>query len=162
MGAPRRLRMARTAFFLLLAVLGLMPASLPAAPTTFEPVIGGALLCRDHIDPAYFKDYLIRFYKNPYKTEGEAYWFKPDPEQKLFDMVLTDIFVSTEDSRYAFLGVVVRENLADARKKMQDLKGIAFLPFSGESVLRSAQGSFLIEYSNGQAKLYCAKHRVSQ
>lgn len=144
----------------LLGMWAIAPAI--AAPTTFEPVIGSALLCQDQIDPAYFKDYLVRFYKNPYKTEGEAHWFKPDPEQKLYDMVLTDIFVSVEDSRYVFLGVVFRENLAAARKKMLDLKGIAFLPFSGEAVLRSAQGSFLIEYDKTQTKLYCVKHRVTQ
>ncbi len=130
-----------------------------AAPTTFDPVIGRALLCYDQIDPVYFKDYLIRFYKTPYKTEGEAYWFKPDPEQKLHDLTLADIFVSTEGSRYAFLGVVFKESLTEARKKMQDLKGISFLPFSGETVLRSAQGSFLLEYNNTQSKLYCLKHR---
>lgn len=130
-----------------------------AAPTTFDPVIGRALLCYDQIDPVYFKDYLTRFYKNPYKTEGEAYWFKPDSEQRLYDLTLADIFVSTEDSRYAFLGVVFKENLTAARKKMQDLKGINFLPFSGETVLRSAQGSFLLEYNNTQSKLYCLKHR---
>lgn len=134
------------------------PAS--ASPTTFDPVIAAAILCGDQINPAYFKDYLIRFYKNPYKTEGEAYWFKPDPEQKIYDMVMTDIFVSTEDSRYAFIGVVLRETLENARKKMQDIRGVAFLPFSGDNVLRSANGSFLIDYSNGQSKLYCVKHRV--
>jgi hypothetical protein len=147
----------------LLLALGLLsPALSPAAPTTFEPVIGNALLCHDQIDPVYFKDYLIRFYKQPYKTEGEAYWFKPDPNQKLFGMEMIDIYVSTEASRYNFLGVVFREKLPDAKKKMVELKGIDYLPFSGESVLRSAPGSFLIEYDKVQTKLYCVKHRVTQ
>ena len=144
---------------LLLTAWGCIPAMAAAAPTTFDPVIGRALLCHDQIDPVYFKDYLIRFYKTPYKTEGEAYWFKPDPEQKLYDLTLADIFVSADGSRYAFLGVVFKENLTAARKKMQDLKGISFLPFSCETVLRSAQGSFLLEYNNTQSKLYCLKHR---
>lgn len=145
--------------FLMLAALGSMPVSLLAAPTTFEPVIGSALLCNDQIDPVYFKDYLIRFYKNPYKTEGEAYWFKPDPAQKLYDLELTDIYVSTESSRYAFLGVILKEKLDTARKKMLEIRGISYLPFSGDAVLRSAQGSFLIEYDNTKTKLYCVKYR---
>ncbi|GAO35609.1 hypothetical protein SCT_1000 [Sulfuricella sp. T08] len=158
----RQLNMARKFLFLMLAALGSMPVSLFAAPTTFEPVIGSALLCNDQIDPVYFEDYLIRFFKKPYKTEGEAYWFKPDPSQRLYGLELTDIYVSTESSRYAFLGVIFKENLDTARKKMLDIKGVSYLPFSGDTVLRSAQGSFLIEYDNTKTKLYCVKHRVTQ
>lgn len=151
--------MANKLILLLWGLLGTVPAISAAAPTTFEPVIGNALLCRDQIDPAYFKDYLIRFFKNPYKTEGEAYWFKPDSGQKLYGMALEDIFVSTEGGRYAFLGVVLKEELSSARKKMLEAKGAAYLPFSGETVLRSAQGGFLTEYGATQSKLYCVKNR---
>lgn len=152
--------MGRKLFLLMLAALGSMPVSLLAAPTTFEPVIGSALLCNDQIDPVYFKDYLIRFYKDPYKTEGDAYWFKPDPAQKLYGLQLADIYVSTESSRYAFLGVIFEENLDTARKKMLEIRGVSYHPFSGDTVLRSAQGSFLIEYDNTKTKLYCVKHRI--
>ena len=146
--------------FLLLAALVLAPVTSLAAPTTFEPVIGSALLCNDQIDPIYFKDYLIRFFKNPYKTEGEAYWFKPEPSQKLYDLELADIYVSTESSRYAFLGVVFKEKLDAAKKKMLEIRGVGYLPFSGDTVLRSAQGSFLIEYDKTKTKLYCVKHKI--
>jgi hypothetical protein len=145
--------------FLLLGLLLAVPGVSFAAPTTFEPVIGSALLCNDQIDPAYFKDYLIRFFKNPYKTEGEAYWFKPDQAQKLYDLELTDIYVSTESSRYAFLGVIFKEKLDDAKKKMLT-RGVSYLPFPGDTVLRSAQGSFLIEYDKTKTKLYCVKHKI--
>jgi len=154
-----QLNMGRKLLFLMLAVLGSTPVSLLAAPTTYEPVIVSALLCNDQIDPVYFKDYLIRFYKNPYKTEGEAYWFKPDPAQKLYDLELTDIYVSTESSRYVFLGVIFKEKLDTARKKMLEIRGVSYLPFSGDTVLRSAHGSFLIEYDKTKTKLYCVKHR---
>ncbi len=146
-------------FLLLWGLLGAVPAISVAAPTTFEPVIGGALLCNDQIDPVYFKDYLIRFFKQPYKTEGEAYWFKPDPSQRLYGLELVDIYVSTESSRYAFLGVIFKEKLDAARKNMLEIRGVAYLPFSGETVLRSAQGSFLIEYDKTKTKLYCVKHK---
>jgi hypothetical protein len=158
-GAVRQLNMDRKRLFLMLAALASMSGSLLAAPTTFEPVIGGALQCNDQIDPVYFKDYLIRFYKNPYKTEGEAYWFKPDSAQKLYGLELTDIYVSTEDSNYAFLGVIFKEKLDVARKKMLEVRGVSYHPFSGDTVLRSAQGSFLIEYDNTKTNLYCVKYR---
>jgi hypothetical protein len=158
--APPQMLKQRFVLTVMLAALGSMPVFLLAAPTTFEPVIGSALLCNDQIDPVYFKDYLIRFYKNPYKTEGEAYWFKPDPSQRLYGLELADIYVSTEGSRYAFLGVVFKEKLDIARKKMLEMKGVTYLPFSGDTVLRSAQGSFLIEYDSTKTKLYCVKHRI--
>jgi len=157
--APPQMMKQRFAMTVILAALGSMPVSSFAAPTTFEPVIGSALLCNDQIDPVYFKDYLIRFFKNPYKTEGEAYWFKPDPSQRLYDLELTDIYVSVESSRYAFLGVIFKEKLDIARKKMLEIRGVTYLPFSGDTVLRSAQGSFLIEYDKTKTKLYCVKHR---
>jgi hypothetical protein len=139
--------------------LGLISPAWAAVPTTFEPVIGGALLCRDAIDPVYFKDYLTQYFKKPYKVEGGAYWFKPQPKQQLFGLELVDMFVSLENSRYAFLGVVFKEKLADARKKLLEGKGLAFAPYAGETVLRSALGAFLIEYNKTQTKLYCVKYR---
>ena len=146
---------------LALLLLGLHAGSSLAAPTTFETVIGNALLCNDHIDPAYFKDYLIRFFKQPYKTEGEAFWFKPEPSQRLFGLELIDMYVSTEDSKYSFVGVVFKEKLDISRKKMLEIKDVNYLPFSSDTVLRSAQGSFLIEYDTSKTKLYCVKHRVT-
>ena len=150
-----------------LIVLGLL--ALPAwaaAPTTFQPVIGGGLLCRDQIDHIYFMDYLTQAFKKPYKTEGEAYWFKPEKNQKLFDLELVDIFVSVDGSRYAFIGVILKEKLEVATKKLLDLKGLRFEPYApmgevaGPHVLRSPEGAFLIRYNRTQSKLYCAKHRI--
>lgn len=146
-----------------LALLCILAAEkVVAAPTTFESVIGGGLLCRDAIDPAYFRDYLIRFYAGPVRRESGADWFKPDPEQRLYDMVITDIFVSTDDSPYRFLGVVFREKIAAARKKMQEVADTKFMPFPSETVLRSAQGSFLVELDAGRSRLTCVKNREDQ
>ncbi|MFA7239477.1 MAG: hypothetical protein WC091_05135 [Sulfuricellaceae bacterium] len=150
-------------------VLALGLLALPAvaaSPTTFQPVVGGGLLCRDQIDHVYFTDYLIQAFKAPYKTEGEAYWFKPDNGQKLFGLELTDIFVSVDGSRYAFLGVILKEKLEDAAKKLLELRGLRFEPYApmgevaGPHVLRSPEGAFLIRYDTTHSKLYCAKHRI--
>jgi hypothetical protein len=149
--------------FLRIWVVAFGLTTLPAVaevPTTFQPVIGGGLLCRDQIDQAYFKDYLTQAFKAPYKTEGDAYWFKPENGQKLFGLELTDIFVSVDGSRYAFLGVVLKERLEDAAKKLLEQKGIRFDRDSGPDVLRSPEGTFLIRYNKTQSKLYCAKHRI--
>jgi hypothetical protein len=144
-----------------IAVLGLTALSAAAeVPTTFQPVIGGGLLCRDQIDHIYFKDYLTQAFKSPYKTEGEAYWFKPENGQRLFGLELMDIFVSVDSSRYAFLGVVLKEKLEEAAKNILEQKGIRFDRYSSPDVLRSPEGAFLIRYNKTQSKLYCAKHRI--
>lgn len=140
--------------------------SVAVSPTTFQPVVGGGLLCRDQINHIYFTDYLIQAFKAPYKTEGEAYWFKPDKGQRLFGMEITDIFVSVDGSRYAFLGVILKEKLEDAAKKLLEMRILRFEPYApigevaGPHVLRSPEGAFLIRYDNTKAKLYCAKHRI--
>lgn len=144
--------------------LTVLPAAV-AAPTTFQPVIGGAVLCRDQTDHGYFRDYLNQAYKSSYKTEGEAYWYKPDNGQRLYGLNLVDIFVSVDGSHYAFVGVVLKEKLEDAAKKMLE-RGIRFEPYAPQGevaspdVLRSPEGAFLIRYNTNQSKLYCAKHRI--
>lgn len=152
---------------ILVVLLGLLALpAVAASPTTFQPVIGGGLLCRDQIDHRYFTDYLIQSFKAPYKTEGEAYWFKPDKNQKLFGLEITDVFVSVDGSRYAFLGVILKEKLEVAAKKLLEQKGWRFEPYApqgetpGPHVLRSPEGAFLIRYDTTKAKLYCAKHRI--
>lgn len=149
-----------------MAVFGVLalPAS-AAVPTTFLPVIGAAVLCNDRLDHGYFKTYLDQAYKSSYKTEGEAYWYKPENGQQLYGLTLVDIFVSVDGSRYAFVGVVLKEKLEDAAKKFLE-KGIRFEPYApqgeaaGPDVLRSPEGAFLIRYNTTQSKLYCAKHRT--
>ena len=49
-----------------------------AAPSTFGPVIGSALLCRSQLDNAYFHAYLTEVFGPAYKREGGAYWFRTE------------------------------------------------------------------------------------
>jgi len=146
--------------FWTLTLMGIGPRAI-AAPTDFEPVAGGALLCYDAIDPDYFKDYLTRSFKAPYKTEGEAYWFRAGSGLQLYGMTVEDLFVSTEGGRHAFLGVVLKEKLDAAQKKLLAEKGITFSPYGGKTMLRSPSGSILIEYDQSRSKLYCDKYNVN-
>ncbi len=143
----------------LLFALAVAP-SRAAPPTTFLPVIGGGVLCRDQTDYTYFRDYLTQAYKAAYKTEGEAYWFKPEKGQNIYGMEITDIFVSVADTRYNFIGLVLKEKLEDARKKLLEQKSVRFDPYDGPDVLRSPEGAFLIRYDSKFSKLYCARHRI--
>lgn len=148
--------------FLRVCLLALLPAAtaLAAPPTTFLPVVGGGVLCRDQTDHRYYRDYLTQAFKKAYKTEGEAYWFKPEKGQTIFGIEITDIFVSVEETRYGFLGLVLKEKLEDAQKKLLEQKSIRFAPYDGPDVLRSPEGAFLIRYGAKESKLYCARHRI--
>ncbi|HZV67191.1 MAG TPA: hypothetical protein VFG03_20055, partial [Telluria sp.] len=84
------------------ALLWTAPAR--AAPSTFGPVIGSALLCRSHLDNAYFYSYLSAAFGPSYKHEGGAYWFKADAT--LWGAPVTDVMVSDDTSELVFLAAV--------------------------------------------------------
>lgn len=132
-----------------------------AVPSTFEPVIGNALLCQDNIDPPYFQDYLTTHFKAPYKTEGGAYWHKTDGV-RLYGIEVTEIFVSTGADQVDFLGVVFNAKLSEARQKLLADRGVAFVADPDGKTLRSPPGSFLIEYNRTKSKLFCVKYRVGR
>ncbi|HCA26384.1 MAG TPA: hypothetical protein DEP05_01835 [Betaproteobacteria bacterium] len=129
-----------------------------ATPTTFETVVGNALLCLDRIDPAYFKTYLTTYFKPPVRTEGDAYWFRPE-SIGLYGMEVNEIFVSTESSPIDFLGVILNEKLAQARQKIFAATGIRYLPGKNPAVLRSPAGGFLMQYATLKTKLVCVIYR---
>ena len=132
-----------------------------ATPSTFEPVIGNALLCQDEIDPPYFQEYLTTHFNKPIKTEGGAYWYKPDGVL-LFGMEVDQIFVSTGGEQVNFVGIIFNSQLTEARQRIYQYKKIQFSPDPNEKILRSDLGSHLMEYGNAKAKLFCVKYRVGQ
>lgn len=136
----------------------LLSTEAAAAPTTFGTTVGSAMLCNDDIDPVYFKQYLGTFFKAAYKTEGDAYWFKVNTN--LFGMKIKDVFVSTEDSAYAFLGATIEEDLQAAQKKLLEATGLNFQPeAAGSPYFRSPPGSYLVSYGPKQTKLFCVRRR---
>src|SRR3954469_14727727 len=89
---------------LVLAAAWLCALPAGAAPSTFGPVIGNALLCRSHLDNAYFYSYLTAAFGPSYKHEGGAYWFKADGT--LWGAPVSDVMVSDDSSELVFLGAV--------------------------------------------------------
>lgn len=132
-----------------------------AAPSTFEPVVGNGVLCRDHIDPPYFQAYLATHFKSPYKTEGGAYWHKTGGVP-LYGMEVAEIFVSTGAGQADFLGVVFNAPLAEARRSLWERQGIAFLPDPRDKTLRSPMGSHLADQPPGKSRLFCVRYRVGR
>jgi hypothetical protein len=148
---------ARAALAAACAAFAITPLAI-AAPSTFGPVIGNALLCRSHLDNAYFYSYLSSAFGPSYKHEGGAWWFKA--EGSLWGAAVTDIMVSDDTSELVFVGAVTEatpEQLDEAirvavgtRHRAQD--GSAF------PIRQSAPGSQIV-YFNKQSKIYCAKYK---
>lgn len=145
-------------FITLISATILNPAGSNAAPSTFEPVIGGGLQCLDQIEPSFFQSYLSTYFKEPYKNEGGALWYKMEGVQ-LFGLEVEEAFVSYKTEHTDFIGVIFNAKLEDARKSIQQTRGIRFVPEASPTVLRSAAGSYLIEYDRTKSKMFCVKYR---
>jgi len=129
-----------------------------AAPSTFGPVIGNALLCRSHLDNAYFYSYLSSAFGPSYKHEGGAWWFKA--EGALWGAAVTDIMVSDDTSELVFVGAVTEatpEQLEEAIRAAAGMRHRA-QDASAFPIRQSAPGSQIVYFKN-QSKIYCAKYK---
>ena len=142
------------------AIAGLSLASMlaQAAPSTFGPVIGSAVLCRSHLDNAYFYAYLSTAFGPSYKHEGGAYWFKADGN--LWGAPVTDVMLSDDSSDIVFVGAVseVAPDKLDAAIRAavgvrHDAADATQYP-----VRQSRPGSKIV-YFKEKSKIYCAKYK---
>jgi hypothetical protein len=140
------------------AALLCIAAAAQAAPSTFGPVIGNAVLCRSHLDNAYFYSYLSDSFGPSYKHEGGAYWFKADAI--LWGAQVSDIIVSDDTSELVFVGAVADttpDKLAEAVRAASGVRHDS-ADSSPSPVRISAAGSKIV-YFNTRSKIYCAKFK---
>jgi hypothetical protein len=135
---------------------GALPAQ--GAPSTFGSIIGSAILCRSHLDNAYFNDYLTTAFGVPYKHEGGAWWFKADAT--LWGMSVTDVIVSDDTSALTFLGAVADATPDSVAESVRTAVGVHHQKMDNSKfpVLESSPGSRIV-YFNTRAKIYCAKFK---
>jgi hypothetical protein len=140
------------------ALLWLGAPAAGAAPSTFGPVIGNALLCRSHLDNAYFHSYLTSAFGPSYKHEGGAWWFKADGT--LWGAPVTDVMVSDDTSELVFVGAVTDVTPVKLDEAIRAAAGTRHRPQDGSAfpVRESAPGSRIV-YFNDKAKIYCAKYK---
>ncbi|MDL2357167.1 MAG: hypothetical protein QFF03_18080 [Pseudomonadota bacterium] len=141
------------------ALLWIVAPLAGAAPSTFGPVIGNALLCRSHLDNAYFYAYLASAFGPSYKHEGGAWWFKSDGAS-LWGAQVTDVIVSDDTSELVFVGAVTvgaPEKLDDA---IRAAVGIRYRALDGSAFpVRASNPGSQIVYFNDNAKIFCAKYK---
>ena len=153
-GAGPRLWRRRACALVLLGVA----AAAAAAPSTFGPVIGSALLCRSHLDNAYFYTYLTSAFGPSYKREGGAYWFKADCN--LWGAPVSDVIVSDDTSELVFVGAVSDSAPDKLEQAIRAAAGVGHRVADKSTfpVRQSIPGSRIV-YFNNKSKIYCAKYK---
>jgi hypothetical protein len=146
----------RAATLLVAGLLAHAPAR--CAPSTFDPVIGSALLCLDHVENRYFQSYLNTAFGPAYKREGGALWFKA--EGSLWGANVTDIVVSDDSSSVVFVGALTDSTPEELEAAVRKAAGIAHVATGGGRfpVRQSRPGSRIV-FNNAKSKIYCARYK---
>jgi hypothetical protein len=130
-------------------------------PSTFGPVIGSALLCRDHLDNRYFYSWLKTAFGPPWKHEGGAYWFRTG-EATLWGAPVTEVMVSDDTSALVFVAAVAEVPPDQLEQSIRAAAGIRHLAADASATpLRISNAGSKIAYYPvaGKSKIYCAKFK---
>ena len=128
-------------------------------PSTFAPVIGGALLCHDQLDNRYFYSWLKTAFGPPYKHEGGAYWFRTG-EASLWGAPVTEVMVSDDTSELVFLAAVAEVPPDQLEQSIRAAAGVRHLATDiSPYPLRVSNPGSKIAYYNTKSKIYCAKFK---
>ncbi|WP_229425517.1 hypothetical protein [Massilia sp. Se16.2.3] len=139
-------------------MLALACSSAAAAPSTFGTVIGSALLCRSHLENAYFHQYLTTAFGPAYKHEGGAFWFKLDAS--LWGKPVLEVMVSDDTSAMVFVGAVVDARPEELEEAIRVSAGLHHKARDGSAApLRISNPGSVIAYQNGKSKIYCARYK---
>jgi hypothetical protein len=128
-------------------------------PSTFGPVIGSALLCRDQLDNKVFYSWLKAAFGPPYKHEGGAYWFRTF-DATLWGAPVSEVMVSDDTSELVFLAAVAEVPPDQLEQSIRSAAGVRHLAGDASSYpLRISSTGSTIAYYNTKSKIYCAKFK---
>ena len=128
-------------------------------PSTFGPVIGEGLLCRDQTDNAYFYDYLKKAFGRPYKHDGGAYWFRTG-DATLWGKPVSEVMVSDDTSELVFLAAVADVPPDELEGAIRSASGVRHVAKDASTYpLRIAAPGSTIAYYNDKSKIYCARFK---
>ena len=129
-----------------------------AAPSTFGPLIGSALLCRSHLDNAHFHAWLSTAFGPAYKQEGGAHWFKV--EATLWGKSVSEVMVSDDTHPTTFIAALVDGKPEELEEAVRAGAGLRHLPADASPFpLRVSNPGSVIAYHNGKSKIYCARYK---
>jgi len=129
-----------------------------ALPSTFEPTVGSALLCRSQLDNAYFHAYLTAAFGPAYKHAQGAYWFKLDGT--LWGKTVKEVMVSDDTSELVFVAAVTDSKPEELAEAIRTSAGIRHRAVDASPYpLRVSNPGSVIAYQNNQSKIYCARYK---
>jgi hypothetical protein len=132
-----------------------------AAPSTFGNVVGQGLLCLSQLDTGYFYNYLATNFGQPYKHEGNAYWFKTPAS--LWGAPVSEVLVSDQDSPERFIAAVIDVTPEVLTSAIADAVKVSFRATSlYANPVRMSQAASTIIYYGKKSKIFCAKAKVLQ
>jgi hypothetical protein len=148
----------RTLLAWLVPALAAAPA-FAAAPSTFGPVIGNAVLCLSETDNKYFYSYLATSFGKAYKHEGGAFWFKTDGAT-LWGAPVLEVIVSDDTSPLTFIAAVADATPEKLEPMVTSVSGLHFHPTDATRYpVREALAGSRIVYFDRRAKIYCSKYK---
>jgi hypothetical protein len=126
-------------------------------PSHFGVVMGNGLLCRDQTSDRYYFDYMVRWFGQPYKREGGAYWFRT-PEARLWGFPVREVIVSDETWPTRFVGAVADTTPEKLEAAITQRDGLRYAKIgrSAHPVRETSTGG-RIAYADRRSKIYCAK-----
>ena len=129
-----------------------------ALPSTFGPVIGGALLCRSQLDNAYFHSWLTTAFGPSYKHEGGAYWFKGDAT--LWGKQVRDLMVSDDTNPMVFIAAVIESKPEELEEAIHASAGVRHKAVDASQYpLRASNPGSVIAYHMDKSKIYCSRYK---
>ena len=139
-------------------LLALACCGVQAMPSTFGPVIGGALLCRNHLENAYFHSYLSTAFGPATKHEGGAYWFKGDAT--LWGKQVLEVMVSDDTHPMVFIAAVLDSKPEELEAAIHAAAGLRHkIVDAAQYPLRVSNPGSVIAYHNDKSKIYCARYK---
>lgn len=133
-------------------------AQAQALPSTFAPVIGSALLCRSHLDNAYFHAYLSTAFGPATKHEGGAFWFKGDAT--LWGKQVLEVMVSDDTHPTVFIAAVLDSTPEELETAIHAAAGLRHKAVdASQTPLRMSNPGSVIAYHQGKSKIYCARYK---
>lgn len=158
-GSPLCRRLARRSFLAFSLVLVIAPPLQAKVPSHFGVVLGNGLLCRDQTSNRYYFDYMVRWFGQPYKREGGAYWFRT-PEAKLWGFAVREVIVSDETFPYRFVGAVADTTPDKLAEAITQRDGLRYAKITGSATpVRETSTGGRIAYAERRSKIYCAKFK---
>ena len=140
------------------ALLALACAGVQAMPSTFGPVIGGALLCRNHLENAYFYSWLSTAFGPASKHEGGAFWFKG--EATLWGKQVLEVMVSDDTHPMVFIAAVLDAKPEELEEAIRAAAGLRHQAVdASQTPLRVSNPGSVIAYHNDKSKIYCARYK---